>query len=140
MVATHQVREVSPIPPGRYWILVTGAANVHDFDTWVRDMAGAVKVETSETAPEARSVFVIFRVPEGRSPFLSAPQFGFPNNAPPEVHSADDVESVPDISSPTGPNLSDLALPVGGGLALVVILLLLSGALQGSSSRRYRAA
>ena len=91
-------RQVSPIPPGRYWILLNGPANIADFDDWLRDMAGAARVETSELGRRGSASvgFVIFNVPEGRAPFLNAAQFGFPNFAGPDVHSAQDVISRPD--------------------------------------------
>jgi hypothetical protein len=86
-------RQVSPIPPGRYWITVVGPANIADFDNWLRDMMGAVRVETTsqQTRGSATANFVIFNVPEGRSPFLNAQQFGFPNVAGPEIRSVEDV-------------------------------------------------
>jgi hypothetical protein len=96
MVATKQVRDVSPIPPGRYWITIQGAGLIRDFDTWLREMRGAVRVQTSsldQSGPQPLA-FVIFNVPEGRAPFLNAQQFGFPNTAPPEVTSFDDVRGV----------------------------------------------
>ena len=86
-------RQVSPIPPGRYWITVVGPENIADFDQWLRDMAGAVRVETSQQTKRgsASAGFVIFVVPEGRQPFLNPAQFGFPNFAGPEIHSVEDV-------------------------------------------------
>lgn len=94
---THMVREVSPIPPGRYWICVLGTEKQRNFDAWVRDMRGAVQVEaTSLNDEEPSTEFVIFNVPEGRAPFLNAWEFGYPNTAPPEVTSLTDVEQRPD--------------------------------------------
>lgn len=97
-MASKQQRAVSPIPPGRYWILVNGPQNIADFDNWLRDMSGAVRVETSSLGKRgAQSVeFVIFNVPEGRAPFLNAEQFGFPNFAGPEIRSVQDVVDRPD--------------------------------------------
>ena len=91
-------RQVSPIPAGRYWILVNGPGNIADFDAWIRDMQGAVRVETSSLGRRgADSVaFIIFNVPAGRAPFLNAAQFGFPNVAGPEVQSVQDVVQRPD--------------------------------------------
>ena len=91
-------RQVSPIPAGRYWILVNGPGNIADFDAWIRDMQGAVRVETSSLGRRGKDsvAFIIFRVPEGRAPFLNAAQFGFPNVAGPEVQSAQDVVQRPD--------------------------------------------
>ena len=102
MVATHMVREVSPIPPGRYWITITGGGNIRDFDAWIRDMRGAVRVEASSLDQDApRPVeFVIFNVPQGRMPFLNDAQFGFPNTAPPGVTSLQDVEQSPIVPGP----------------------------------------
>jgi hypothetical protein len=96
MATSHMVRDVSPIPPGRYWICVLGSEKQRDFDLWIRDMRGAVQVETSSMNEETPSTeFVIFRVPEGRYPFLDASWFGFPNTAPPEITSLQDVEQSP---------------------------------------------
>jgi hypothetical protein len=91
-------RQVSPIPPGRYWILVNGPGNIADFDNWLRDMAGAARVETTSLARRgsASAQFIIFRVPDGRAPFLNAEQFGFPNVAGPEIQSVQDVIDRPD--------------------------------------------
>lgn len=98
MAASKMQREVSPIPPGRYWILLSGPGNIADFDVWLRDMQGAVRVETAslDQRGSASSAFVIFNVPEGRFPFLNAAQFGFPNTAPPEITSRQDVVQRPD--------------------------------------------
>jgi len=92
-----QQREVSPIPPGRYWIMVLGRGNMRDFDAWIRDMHGAVQIEASSLDQEADppAQFVIFNVPAGRMPFLNAAQFGFPSFAPGEVRSVQDVEQSP---------------------------------------------
>lgn len=97
-------RQVSPIPPGRYWMFVLGQLSIDEFGTWVRDMAGAVKVRTAEEDREASppALFVIFEVPEGRAPFLNAAQFGLPSVAPPSVQSAQDVTSVPRGLGPFG--------------------------------------
>lgn len=94
-------RDVSPIPAGRYWLTVLGP-NIPDFDQWVRDMQGGVRVEASSLDLDASPVhlFVIFNVPPGRAPFLNAPLFGFPNHAPPNVQSVQDVEQAPIIKGP----------------------------------------
>jgi hypothetical protein len=141
MVATHQVRQVSPIPPGRYWIMVLGD-NRQDFVNWLHDMQGAARATTTEEDLDSTppSLFVIFEVPLGRAPFLNAAQFGFPNNAPPGVQSSQDVEQVPE---PEGPHLPDL-LPQGlfAGGSLLLLLLLFGGELAQafSGGRRRRAA
>lgn len=98
MAASKMQRQVSPIPPGRYWILVNGPANIADFDNWLRDMAGAARVEATSLGKRgsASVQFIIFRVPEGRAPFLNAEQFGFPNFAGPEIQSVQDVIDRPD--------------------------------------------
>jgi len=94
-----QQNEVSPIPPGRYWITVLGRDNMADFDAWIRDMHGAVKIETSSLDQEANPPvqFLIFNVPAGRMPFLNPHQFGFPSFAPPNVTSIQDVEQSPPV-------------------------------------------
>jgi len=94
MAGTKLQRQISPIPPGRYWITVNSPGNIADFDAWVRDMAGAVRVESSQMLA-GPAQFVIFQVPQGRSPFLNGSQFGYPNFAGPEVHSVQDVEQSP---------------------------------------------
>lgn len=126
-------REVSPIPPGRYWIFVNGLGNIADFDAWVRDMQGAVRVETSslDKRGSASAAFVIFNVPANRAPFLNAAQFGFPNIAGPEVTSVQDVVQRPD---PVMDPIDRLPDPLDAGKALfgdakilaVVLLLLLA--------------
>lgn len=140
-------RNVSPIPPGRYWITVLGEANMREFSAWVSDMAGAVVVESSSldqsklpgffgtqdpfgrhTGPPA--LFTIFRVPEGRAPFLNALAFGFPNNAPPDVQTVRDVEQ-----SPSGqPDRNPFGLPDFSGLGGVILILLALGAVKGAGS------
>jgi hypothetical protein len=86
-------REVSPIPAGRYWLLITGGTAMADFNAWLRDMHGAAQVEHSslDQSTSPPNEFVIFRVPEGRMPFLNAAEFGYPSFAGPEVASRQDV-------------------------------------------------
>jgi hypothetical protein len=126
-----QQQDVSPIPPGRYWINVLGVDNMRDFKDWVRDMQGGVQVEAASLDQEADPPveFVIFHVPEGRSPFLNAYKFGFPNFAPASVTQSSDVEQSPkaDIKSP----LEEIE-SFGSGLfsdakALVLLVLLFFG-------------
>lgn len=130
-------REVSPIPPGRYWIIVE-SPNIRDFDTWIRDMQGGVRVEAASLdarAGQKASQFIIFNVPQGRMPFLNALQFGFPSFAPPSITSREDV-----INLPLEPNPEDLladsarraAGAVGdfAGLALLLLLVVAAGALK----------
>jgi hypothetical protein len=141
MVATHQVRQVSPIPPGRYWLTVLGD-NRQDFVQWVHDMAGAVRTTTTEEDLSATppSLFVIFEVPPGRAPFLNAAQFGFPNDAPPGVHSSQDVEQVPE---PEGLKLPDFGDVFSSPATWLVLLLLFGGdaiSQAFSGGRRRRAA
>jgi hypothetical protein len=108
-------RQVSPIPPGRYWIFVNGPGNIADFDVWLRDMQGAARVETSSLGRRGNDsvAFIIFNVPEGRAPFLNAAQFGFPNFAGPEVQSAQDVvqrtDEPPDPLDQIDPRLDDVS-------------------------------
>ena len=130
-------REVSPIPPGRYWIIVE-SQNIRDFDTWLRDMQGAVRIEAASLdapAGQKASQFLIFNVPQGRMPFLNAQQFGFPNFAPPSITTREDA-----IQNDQQPNPEDLlansvrtaAGAVGdfAGLALLLLLVLGAGALK----------
>lgn len=129
-------REVSPIPPGRYWILVSGPGNIADFDAWIRDMQGGVRVETSSLNQRgsASFAFIIFNVPEGRFPFLNAAQFGFPNFAGPEITNAQDVVQRPDpeldpldrIPDPLEAAKNAAKDAAKLGLLLVVVLLLAS--------------
>lgn len=93
---TDVVREVSPLAPGRYWLDLVNEAR-GDFLEWVKEMAGAVRVEsTEEDAGDAPSLFVIFIVPDGREPFLPADRLGFPHKAPPNVKFRRDTLSRPD--------------------------------------------
>lgn len=107
-------RQVSPIPPGRYWLFINGPENIADFDAWLRDMAGAARVETTSLGKRGSDSveFVIFNVPEGRAPFLNALQFGFPNFAGPEIRSVQDVvqrpDQVPDPLDQIDPRLDDV--------------------------------
>ena len=90
-------RNVSPIPPGRYWLTVLGD-NRDDFTDWVRDMEGAVVTTTTEEDLTADPpwLFVIFVVPPDRAPFFDAGRFGFPNIAPASINSHQDAEQAPD--------------------------------------------
>lgn len=136
-------RQVSPIPPGRYWIAIVGKEKQRDFDLWIQDMRGGVKVETSSLNDEdPPTEFVIFNVPEGRSPFLDATYFGFPNFAPPNVHYLEDVEQ-----THREPNLIDKpgswfpSLEGWETLALIVVgFLLLKGSGSQQEPRRVRRA
>lgn len=127
-------RKVSPIPPGRYWMNVIGSENIRDFSAWVTDMGGGVVVETTsvdntETPLESvlsggsspTRLFVIFNVPEGKSPFLDARTFGFPSLAPKEIQNEQDTGSRPEPQDPLG-DLIRVAKGVGilVGVALAV--------------------
>src|SRR5512134_966678 len=151
-VATRMVRQVSPLPPGRYWLFVLGQQNVNDFGDWVKDMAGAVRVETvQEFGPRdsRRTLFVIFNVPPGRAPFLDAQKFGFPNEAPPSVTSMDDVQQSPTVEPPS---LEDFGRGAGSffggaaqglgfsGLGAIVLLVLVASMMQQQPQQRRRAA
>lgn len=143
---TQSQREVSPIPPGRYWIGITGGSNMRDFNAWVRDMHGAVKIEAAslDQSVSPPFEFIIFRVPEGRMPFLNALQFGFPNFAPPEVTSVQDViqndlnknpeDVIVDVINKAGESASKAAEGFGGLLTLA-FLVLLAGAAGAMSHR-----
>lgn len=141
-------RQVEPIPPGRYWILVEGR-DIRDFDDWLRDMHGAVRVETVslDTSGPAAVQFIIFRVPEGRMPFLNPHQFGFPSFAPANIQSEQDVIQTERVKHPVDVAV-DVARKAGesaekaaegfGGLLLIGLLLLLMGgasALAGSAPK-----
>jgi hypothetical protein len=119
-------REVSPIPPGRYWITVLGRDNMADFDAWIRDMHGAVRIEASSLDQEANPPvqFVIFNVPAGRMPFLNPHQFGFPSFAPPNVTSIQDVEQSPVVPGPI--DRLEQAAGKAGELASEAVLLVLA--------------
>lgn len=124
-------RQVSPIPPGRYWICILGADKQRAFNDWLRDMRGAVVVESTSLNDQVPSTeFVIFRVPEGRSPFLDAWQFGYPNVAAPNVHTIEDAEQAPVEPNPLEqPGFGSGWLPTidgAGTLLLILALVLLS--------------
>lgn len=125
-------REVSPIPPGRYWIIVNGPS-IADFDAWLRDMQGAVRVEAASLDAKTRgqaSQFIIFRVPEGRMPFLNAVQFGFPSFAGPEITSVQDVVQLPveknpeDVAVDVIRKAGETAESLAGILPLVLLVLI----------------
>jgi hypothetical protein len=133
--ASKMQRQVSPIPPGRYWILVNGPANIADFDSWISDMLGAVRVETTSLGKRgsASVQFVIFNVPAGRAPFLNAAQFGFPNFAGPEIQSVQDVIGRPDEQQDPIDRLPDqleFAEDAAKKAALLVAVILLLLALK----------
>lgn len=121
-----QQREVSPIPPGRYWITVLGRDNMADFDAWIRDMHGAVQIEAASLDQQANPPvqFLIFNVPAGRQPFLNAHQFGFPSFAPPNVTSIQDVEQSPVV--PGTLDRLEQAAGKAGELASEAVLLVLA--------------
>jgi hypothetical protein len=144
MVATKQVREVSPLPVGRYWVTLSTPQLIAEFDAWIGDMGGAAAVEASELAANGASQFVIFKVPPGRAPFFDAPRFGFPNTAPPEVRFASDVEQAPEPEGLFGPGFSlpDLGPLFSNPVVWIVLLGLLASSGRSSSSgfsRRARA-
>ena len=140
-------RQVSPIPPGRYWILVE-ADNLHDFDDWLRDMHGGVQIEATSTSRASTrldqmqgvrpATFAIFRVPEGRMPFLNALQFGFPSFAGPEIQSVQDVvqneqqmdptDVVVDVVKKAEQGVQHAAEGFGGLLVIALLLLAMGGA------------
>jgi hypothetical protein len=133
-----QVR-TNPLPAGRYWIDVFGVENVKDFGAWVTEMAGAVRTEQVEENPEADppSLFAIFVVPDGRSPFMPFEKFGFPTTAPASVKSKDDTEHGPDDedeSSDFGKAVKVLAV-VGVALAATVGVYLLVAWTEGKKAR-----
>lgn len=131
------VRQVSPLAPGRYWILVEGP-DILDFDRWIRDMQGGVRVEATSLDARTRgqaSQFVIFNVPEGRFPFLNAAQFGFPSVAGPEITSRDDViqndlQKNPEDSAADAVRKGAAAAESLAGLVPVVLVLLAAAALR----------
>lgn len=129
-------RQVSPIPPGRYWILVE-SPDIRDFDDWLRDMHGAARVESvSLDAPAGQraSQFLIFNVPAGRMPFLNSLQFGFPSFAPPNIQSRQDVIQTELVKNPedTGVDVINKAGETAGRLAegfpVLLLLLVMFGA------------
>lgn len=133
-------REVSPIPPGRYWILVEGR-DIRDFDDWLRDMHGAARVEAASLDATTRgqaSQFIIFNVPEGRMPFLNAFQFGFPSFAPPNITNRQDViqtelrknpeDVAVDVITKAGASAEKAAEGFGGLLVVALLLLAMGGA------------
>jgi len=129
-------RQVSPIPPGRYWILVE-SPDIRDFDDWLRDMHGAARVETASLDAPAgmkASQFLIFNVPAGRMPFLNSLQFGFPSFAPPNIQSRQDViqtelqknpeDTAVDVINKAGETAGRLA----EGFPVLLLLLVMFGA------------
>lgn len=133
-------RQVEPIPPGRYWILVE-SRDIRDFDDWLRDMHGAARVEVAEldtTPGQPAHQFIIFRVPEGRMPFLNPHQFGYPSFAPASVTSKQDVvqnelskhpvDVAVDVIQKAGASAEKAAEGFGGLLFVALLLLAMGGA------------
>lgn len=113
---------------------IQGREEIRDFDVWLREMSGAVRVESTEfdTSGPKPVLFVVFRVPEGRAPFLNALQFGFPEHAPENITSRQQVEQSPPVQSPLerAEELANQAAKGAGsvaGLALLLLLLLAWG-------------
>lgn len=125
---TKVVREVSPIPKGRYWITITDVpeGQIADFDKWLSDSRGSVKVESSsllqDSDPPAQ--FIIFNV-VGPGAFLNAVMFGFPNTAPSEITSIKDVEQSPVIETPGIPEFLSGVKGAGKLAAFLLIGVLL---------------
>jgi hypothetical protein len=120
------VREVSPIPAGRYWMVILGTDKQRDFDLWVKEMGGAVRIESTSLNDENPSTeFVIFTVPQDRFPFLNADYFGFPNTAAPNVTQLADVEQSPEPEPAPLWNLPSFPKLEGGTLALLALAALL---------------
>ena len=139
-------RQVEPIPPGRYWIWLE-SPDIRDFDDWLRDMHGAVRIEVAEldtTAGQPANQFLIFNVPEGRMPFLNPHQFGFPSFAPPNIRSSQDVlqtervkhpiDVAVDVINKAGESATRAAEGFGGLLIVALLLLVMGGA--GALARR----
>lgn len=131
MATTKMQRQVSPLPAGRYWVAVSREKEP-DFLAWVADMQGGARIISSQG--RGGSVFVLFEVPQGRSPFFNVAAFGYPNFAPagpPDqvmtaiVDSADLPLDATDQLS----NLTDNFL--SGGAAKMILAALLIGLLLG---------
>lgn len=133
-----QQRDVAPLPPGRYWVLLTSKptrgpdgvfqTGIQVFDAWQRANHLIVHVETSSLQQDGAAVseFVIFNVIAPA--FLwDASQLGFPNLAPASIRSVQDVVAQPDEPleplDQLGKFLHDVA-GLGAGLGLVLVLLL----------------
>lgn len=134
----------NPLPIGRYWIDVNDtpkAAAVDDFNAWTQANTSKVRVETTEETPaqhgNPRRVFVIFSV---TAPvFFPAANFGFPEVAPANVHSEQDVFGAPDPD--TGlklPTFGDLTGALGGLPLVLIVLLVVAASHEGN--RRQAAA
>jgi len=126
----------NPIPPGRYWIDVVGKENIADFGAWILEMQGAVRLVTSqeETEADPPTLWALFEVPEGRSPFIDQQKFGFPTTAPEGVSSREDTEVGPedddDAASDIGKAVKVLSV-VGVVLAATIGIYLLTAWTEG---------
>ncbi|HUL81658.1 MAG TPA: hypothetical protein VL131_05925 [Gammaproteobacteria bacterium] len=130
-------RQTNPLPIGRYWVDVSDTPKaptlVDDFGAWADSNTSKVHVETTEETPaehgNPRRLFAIFSV--SAPVFFPAANFGFPNDAPPNVHSEQDVFGAPPPDPP------GLQLPSFGDLAGVLpLLLILAVVLAAGNSRR----
>lgn len=108
---------------------IQGRDEIQDFVAWIREMSGAVRVVSTETDTSGPKpvLFVVFVVPEGRAPFLNALQFGFPEHAPENVTSRQQVEQSPPVQSPIerATELANKAAEGAGSVAGLAVLLLL---------------
>lgn len=124
-----------PIPPGRYFMNVIGAENIKDFARDVKEQEGAIVVESSEldntetplenvltNGVNPSSLFVIFKVPEGRAPFLNQQKYGFPTIAPVNVKTRDDTEKFPPVEPPDARDAVKVLLVIAGVLGVVGVI------------------
>lgn len=97
-----QVKQVSPLPVGRYWLDINGESLISDWNDWKKDVAQSLRVESNEETPG--HLFVIFKVIDNAA-FFPSERFGFPNTAPSWIVSSQDVLGVPDPGPPGAEDL-----------------------------------
>ena len=124
-----QVRK-KPLPAGRYWISLSGA-DVETFDSWCKSNSKRINVErrTVRAANDAIldlpadpvTAFVIFLVLKPTT--FPSGQFGFPNDAPPEIKAQEDTVQRPPVPTP-GDTLNDFfdSLRQTTGVRLMLVL------------------
>lgn len=123
-------RQISPIPPGRYWVDLVGRPSIEDFQAWIRDMQGAAVLEVwqPEQAPAgiglwAELAFAIFVVPPGRQPFFP-PHLGYPSFAPAGVRRREDVIPPPTPEPLIPPWVNPLTAGASAGALLMLLVVL----------------
>jgi len=130
VVGGAQVRK-QPLPVGRYWITIIsipgGASKLDAFNGWIGSNPTRVLLERAEAPAELtdnNGGFFIFRVLKPIT--FDQKQFGFPNDAGPEIQHASDTIQRPPVPKVT--DILDDVVPAGlfDGVGSGVLLLVLA--------------